>query len=161
MSDDSLIFDTPIGALEATAANGKIINLAPVSGKAPKRQKETAQHSLLLKTAQEVNAFLNGNLKKFTVHVHINGSPTQQKVWKELQRIPYGKAISYSEMAERIGNPNAMRAVGSACGKNPIPLIIPCHRVLRSDGSLGGFGWGLEVKEFLLAMERGQIKSVA
>lgn len=161
MSDDSLIFDTPIGALEATASNGKITHLAPVSGKAPKRQKESAHQALLTKTAQEVNAFLSGALKKFTVPVFINGSPTQQKVWKELQKIPYGKDISYSEMAERIGNPNAVRAVGSACGANPIPLIIPCHRVLRSDGSLGGFGWGLEVKEFLLAMERGQLKKAA
>lgn len=81
-------------------------------------------------------------------------TPFQAKVWKELQRIPRGKTRSYAEVARAIGHPKAARAVGTACGANPIPLIIPCHRVIASDGTLGGFSGGLDWKRRLLAIER-------
>ena len=82
-----------------------------------------------------------------------HGTPFQLKVWKELRRIPYGKTLSYGELAARIGNPAASRAVGAANGKNPISIIVPCHRVIGADGSLTGFGGGLPVKRQLLELE--------
>jgi AraC family transcriptional regulator of adaptative response/methylated-DNA-[protein]-cysteine methyltransferase len=86
--------------------------------------------------------------------VDVTGTAFQARVWAALREIPYGETRSYADIAEEIGEPAAIRAVGSACGANRVPLTIPCHRVVRTDGSLGGFGWGLEVKEELLAAER-------
>lgn len=81
------------------------------------------------------------------------GSPFQQAVWRELGRISPGKTATYAELAARVGNPGAVRAVGSACGANPVAVLVPCHRALRSDGGLGGYAWGLERKRQLLAAE--------
>ena len=85
--------------------------------------------------------------------IDVTGTAFQARVWAALRDIPYGETRTYSDIAEEIGEPAAIRAVGSACGANRVPLTIPCHRVIRTDGSLGGFGWGLEVKEELLARE--------
>ncbi len=84
----------------------------------------------------------------------LHGTAFQQTVWKELQRIPSGQTISYAELAERIGNPGAVRAVATACASNPLAVLIPCHRVIGSDGRLAGYRWGLERKQSLLRMER-------
>ena len=81
------------------------------------------------------------------------GSPFQQAVWRELRRIPWGEVISYSELARRVGRPRAARAVGNAVGRNPLPIVIPCHRVIKADGSIGGFGCGVEIKRALLGIE--------
>jgi AraC family transcriptional regulator of adaptative response/methylated-DNA-[protein]-cysteine methyltransferase len=85
--------------------------------------------------------------------IDVTGTAFQARVWAALREIPFGETRSYAEIAEEIGEPGAIRAVGSACGANRVPLTIPCHRVIRTDGSLGGFGWGLEVKESLLSAE--------
>jgi len=85
--------------------------------------------------------------------IDVTGTAFQARVWAALREIPYGQTRTYSDIAEEIGEPGAIRAVGSACGANRVPLTIPCHRVIRTDGTLGGFGWGLEVKEELLARE--------
>lgn len=87
---------------------------------------------------------------------HLPGTTFQKKVWKALLRIPYGHTRTYKWLAQQVGSPKAVRAVGSACGKNPLPLLIPCHRVVTSSGTLGGFSSGLKWKEFLLALEKGQ-----
>ncbi|MFO1242385.1 MAG: methylated-DNA--[protein]-cysteine S-methyltransferase [Rickettsiales bacterium] len=106
--------------------------------------------------------FLTGeNVRWDEVTVVLNGTDLQREVWQQLIQIPYGETISYSEMARRVDHPNAVRAVGSACGANPIPLIIPCHRVIASDGSFGGFAWGLPFKERLLAMELSRAEALA
>ena len=90
------------------------------------------------------------------------GTPLQRSVWLEIAKIPYGQTISYSTLAERVGFPRAVRAVASACGANPVPLLIPCHRILAKDGSLGGFSLGgLEVKEYLLLNESRQYQPAA
>ncbi len=104
--------------------------------------------------AEEILAFVTGRATRFTAPLDIQGTPFQMRVWKELMKIPYGETRSYSAIARAIGKPRAMRAVGSACGANPVALLIPCHRVIREDGSLGGFGWGLERKVALLKRER-------
>lgn len=107
---------------------------------------------------QQLHAYFSGELENFTVPLSPEGTPFQQKVWSELLKIPYGETISYGELARRIGNPNASRAVGLANGSNPIPIIIPCHRVIGSDGKLTGYGGGLPIKEKLLALEKRQLR---
>ena len=90
---------------------------------------------------------------KMTLPLDVRGTAFQQAVWRELSRIPPGETLSYAALAARAGNPNAVRAVGSACGANPVAVLIPCHRAVRTDGSLGGYAWGLPIKEKLLARE--------
>jgi AraC family transcriptional regulator of adaptative response/methylated-DNA-[protein]-cysteine methyltransferase len=103
-------------------------------------------------TAAALNAFL-GATGKSALAIRMTGTPFQQKVWKELLKVPAGEVISYAELARRIKNPKAMRAVGSAMGANPVPILVPCHRVIASSGGLGGFGGGLALKRQLLEAE--------
>jgi methylated-DNA-[protein]-cysteine S-methyltransferase len=97
--------------------------------------------------------YLAGGRTGFDLVLDPAGTAFQRRVWEELRRIPYGTTISYAELARRIGSPKAVRAVGAANGKNPLPIVIPCHRVIGKDGSLTGFGGGLDVKRWLLALE--------
>ena len=110
----------------------------------------------LTEAISELTAYFSGKLRDFTIPVAPEGTPFQQRVWAALQGITYGETISYGELARRIGNPKAVRAVGLANGSNPISIVIPCHRVIGSNGSLVGYGGGLPVKQALLALERGQ-----
>jgi methylated-DNA-[protein]-cysteine S-methyltransferase len=105
---------------------------------------------------RQLRAYFAGELKEFDVPLAPEGTPFQLSVWKSLRMIPYGETISYAQLAERIGNPKAVRAVGSANGSNPLPIIIPCHRVIGSNGDLTGFGGGLDIKRKLLAIESKQ-----
>jgi methylated-DNA-[protein]-cysteine S-methyltransferase len=104
---------------------------------------------------RQLEAYFQGTLRAFDLPVAPRGTPFQLRVWAELRRIPYGATISYGELARRLGDPKLTRAVGAANGANPISIIIPCHRVIGADGSLTGYGGGLEVKRELLALERG------
>jgi methylated-DNA-[protein]-cysteine S-methyltransferase len=105
---------------------------------------------------KELDQYFAGRLKKFSTPVAFNGTQFQTTVWQELRRIPYGETISYLELAKRIKNPKAVRAVGLANGANPIAIIVPCHRVIGSNGSLTGFGGGIPTKRALLELEKGQ-----
>jgi methylated-DNA-[protein]-cysteine S-methyltransferase len=109
--------------------------------------------SHLLMAAEQIQAYLSGERKDFDVPLAIKGTSFQQEVWNELRRIPYGQTISYSELANRVKRPKAWRAVGSANGKNPLCLVIPCHRVIASNASLGGYSGGLDRKRRLLELE--------
>ena len=109
---------------------------------------------LLQETIKQLQEYFDGNRKEFNLPVKLKGTDFQIKVWQELQKIPYGQTISYSELAKRINCPKAIRAVGGACGKNPIPIIIPCHRVLGKNGNLTGFSGGINYKEKLLILEK-------
>ena len=103
--------------------------------------------------ANEIKLYLKGKLKKFTSKLDITcGTPFQIQVWEKIKDIPYGEIITYKNLAQRIGKPNAARAVGNAVGANPVPIIIPCHRVVASNG-LGGYSSGLEIKKMLLRLE--------
>jgi len=103
----------------------------------------------------EIINYLDGVRKSFSVIPKcLWGTPFEKRVWCETKVIPFGETISYGELAHRVGNPKAMRAVGHALGKNPLALIVPCHRVIRSDGALGGFGGGLDLKKKLLELEK-------
>ena len=102
---------------------------------------------------QQLKEYFAGSRQNFDVKLSLKGTDFQRQVWQELQRIPYGKTASYGDIAKRINNPKACRAVGAANGKNPIPIIIPCHRIIGNDGSLTGFGGGLKLKKTLLDLE--------
>ncbi len=102
----------------------------------------------------QLRAYFKRKLKHFDLELAPVGTPFQRKVWNALLTIPYGELVSYKTIAEVIGNPKAVRAVGGAIGKNPIPIIVPCHRCIGSDGSLTGFGGGLDTKKRLIELER-------
>jgi len=102
---------------------------------------------------EQIRLYLARRLKKFDVPIDLIGTDFQKFVWGETMKIPYGETITYSELAKRIHNPKAYRAVGNALGANPLPIIVPCHRVIASDGSLGGYSGGIKIKEFLLGLE--------
>ena len=112
----------------------------------------------LIEVERQLRAYFAGELEKFEITLAPRGTAFQQSVWKELCSIPYGETISYGELARRIGNPKASRAVGLANGSNPISVIVPCHRVIGSNGKLTGYGGGLNIKEKLLALERKQLR---
>lgn len=112
----------------------------------------------LAEVARQLKAYFAGELKEFDLPLFPQGTSFQQKVWGELRKIPYGETLSYGELARRIGNPRACRAVGLANGSNPISIVIPCHRVIGSNGKLTGYGGGLPIKEKLLALEKRQLR---
>lgn len=150
--------DTPIGPLRLCFSDQGLTALEFVeegSPPGPEAESYPAHLKPLIETAeQELKAYFAGIPINFTaLTLDPQGTPFQRRVWQELQRIPRGQAISYKELAERIGNPKAARAVGQANGKNPIPLIIPCHRVIAADGGLGGYSSGLDRKRWLLHHE--------
>lgn len=101
----------------------------------------------------QISEYLAGKRKEFSIPMCLKGSDFRMKVWDEMRKIPYGETVSYKELAQRIGSPAACRAVANACGANPFPIIIPCHRVVASGGKSGGYTGGLEIKLTLLALE--------
>ncbi len=111
----------------------------------------------LSESIRQLRAYFAGRLQEFELPLAPEGTPFQRRVWQELLKIPYGTTISYGEVARLLGDPKASRAVGLANGSNPIAIVIPCHRVIGSTGKLTGYGGGLRTKEWLLALERGQM----
>lgn len=108
----------------------------------------------LARVHRQLDEYFAGKRQVFDLTLHPHGTPFQLAVWMQLRRIPYATTISYGELARRVGNPAASRAVGAANGRNPLSIIVPCHRVIGTSGSLTGYGGGLPIKEFLLALER-------
>jgi AraC family transcriptional regulator, regulatory protein of adaptative response / methylated-DNA-[protein]-cysteine methyltransferase len=103
---------------------------------------------------REVDGWLAGKIGPRGLKLDLHGTPFQLRVWKEMLRVPHGATCSYTELARRVGKPRAVRAVAGACARNPVGLLVPCHRIVRQDGSLGGYYWGLDKKKQLLAYER-------
>ena len=108
---------------------------------------------MLAQTRAQLGEYFKGDRREFALPLAPRGTPFQRHVWQALQRIGYGETISYAQLATSIGRPSATRAVGAANGRNPLPIVVPCHRVIGADGSLTGFGGGLPIKQFLLALE--------
>lgn len=109
--------------------------------------------SIIAKVIQQLDEYFQGKRKSFNIQLDFNGTTFQKQVWKELTNIPFGKTVSYKNVAERIKNPKAVRAVGTANGKNPFCIIVPCHRVIAANGTIGGYGGGIPVKQKLLQLE--------
>ena len=143
---------SPVGWLEIESDNGKITKL--IFCKTPGIIKKP-ESSALLQCCSELDEYFAGKRETFDVKIAFTGTSFQNTVWHELLKIPYGKTVSYADLAKAAGNPKACRAAGSANGKNPIAIIIPCHRVIASNGGMGGYAYGLEAKKQLLDLEKG------
>jgi methylated-DNA-[protein]-cysteine S-methyltransferase len=151
------VMDSPVGPLTLVSTDGVLCGLymheqrhRPVESVFGTRDDSRSQD-----VKEQLSAYFDGDLKEFDVPLAFEGTEFQRRVWAELLRIPYGETTSYGELAERLGRPTAARAVGLANGKNPISIIVPCHRVVGAGGSLTGYGGGLPRKRFLLSFEQG------
>lgn len=144
---------TPLGDLGAAFdADGRLVQLLRLQGISQPAPEDQGPNTLpYLK--RQLEAYFSGNLRDFNIPLHMEGTEFQRRVWKELQKIPYGQSISYLDLARRLGDEKCIRAAARANGANPIAILIPCHRVIGSDGSLVGYGGGLDMKEFLLRLE--------
>ena len=148
--------DAPIGSLLIAGDAEAIRRIAfPRNGKRvrPEPGWEHSARGPVGKAIRQLREYFAGRRSGFDLPLAPEGTTFQRAVWRQLQEIPYGGTISYGELARRVGNPKASRAVGTANGANPIPIVIPCHRVIAADGKLGGFGGGLPVKQALLELE--------
>jgi methylated-DNA-[protein]-cysteine S-methyltransferase len=149
--------DTPIGELGLVASeHGLQRVLWPrEAAEAPQAADARACGLLLDEAAFQLGEYFAGTRTSFDLPLDLQGTPFQRQAWLALAEIPYGETVSYAEQAARLGRPDAVRAVGAANGRNPLPIVLPCHRVVGSDGSLTGFGGGLHVKRALLDLEAG------
>lgn len=145
-------YKTEIGTIRIAEDNGKICKL-DIAHELPEGW-EKRETKILAKAAEELKEYLQGQRSTFDLPLAPQGTDFQKAVWKELIKVPYGATASYGEIAARIGNPRAGRAVGGAAGSNEILILIPCHRIIGSDGSMTGFGGGLEMKRRLLDIEK-------
>lgn len=152
------LLDTPIGPLLVSGDAAGLHCLSFTSGNraAPVRPGWQRDQRAFDQHAAELEAYFAGRLTRFTFPLAPQGTPFQLRVWHALSDIPYGTTTSYGELARRIGQPQAVRAVGLANGANPLAIVVPCHRVIGSNGSLTGYGGGLPLKQRLLALEMGQ-----
>ena len=148
-------YNTSIGKINIVEEDGFLTDVC-ISENFVIEDATIKETTLIKETIGEINDFLAGRRREFDLPLLPKGTEFQKKVWRELQNIPYGKTCSYKDIAEKIGSPKAARAIGRANNKNPIILIIPCHRVIGSDGRLVGYGAGLELKERLLALEKNK-----
>lgn len=140
---------SPIGTLRITSDGKKIVGIDTAKKKEKSDPDATSQ-----RCSREITRYFEGKTDGFSVPMSADGTSLQKSVWKAMCRIPYGKTKTYGAIAQEIGKPKAVRAVGTACGKNPLLLMIPCHRIVGSHGRLGGFSAGIKAKKYLLALEK-------
>ncbi|GHE71635.1 methylated-DNA--protein-cysteine methyltransferase [Streptomyces spiralis] len=152
------VVDSPYGPLTLVAEDGLLCGLY-MTDQRHRPPEETfgacAATAAFDAAEEQLEAYFAGELKEFTLELRLNGTPFQRRVWDQLRTIPYGETRTYGELADALGSPGASRAVGLANGKNPIGIIVPCHRVVGADGSLTGYGGGLDRKQRLLDFEGG------
>ncbi len=151
---------SPIGQLKLVASHEKLFailwdNERPNRVKLAEMQ-EAGNNLLLLQTESQLDEYFRGGRSQFDIPMQMKGTAFQQAVWHTLMKIPYGITRTYKEIAEAVGRPYAVRAVGTAIGRNPISIIVPCHRVIASNGGLAGFAGGLDRKQLLLHLEKGR-----
>lgn len=171
--DETVIYQsdvaTPLGVFRLAATDRGLCALllprSPAEGwlkhMGPHRVVVGAAHPVLQQAEAELQAYLRGDLQQFSVPLDLRGTPFQLQVWGALQQIPYGETRSYGQVAAMVGNPRGVRAVGMANNRNPVAVMVPCHRVIGADGSLVGYGGGLPLKEHLLSLERSGLAQAA
>lgn len=155
------VLDTPIGTLVLEADAEALVHIElPGTTRAALRPGRAARASgtgvvegPLADASAQLEEYFSGHRRRFDLPLKLSGTDFQRQVWEALAEIPYGSTISYAELAAMVGRPAAFRAVGQANGANPLPIVLPCHRVLASGGRIGGYGGGLEMKRRLLALE--------
>jgi len=162
-------FDTPLGPMAVIAAASGVRRvllppdaaaLPPAEGSVPGPTSDPAARKMAARAEREIVEYLAGRRRRFTVPADLSAAPPfHRKVLAALARVPYGRTVTYGQLAARAGRPRAARAVGQTMARNPVPLVIPCHRVVAGGGGLGGFGGGLDLKRRLLALEalRGRL----
>jgi methylated-DNA-[protein]-cysteine S-methyltransferase len=143
------VVDCPLGKMLITANASAITSIRLMPFEAP----ALSENTITKNAVKQIAEYFAGQRQDFQLSFELEGTEFQKKVWAELVKIPFGEAISYAELAKRIGQPTASRAVGGANGRNPACIVVPCHRVIAADGTLGGFGYGLEKKAWLLRLE--------
>ena len=148
----SYFYETSIGKIRITEKNGSITNVYFTDDNCP-TDIEIHETPVLKEAAEQLKSYLAGQLTTFSLPLNPDGTVFMKQVWSNLCEIPYGTTVSYKKLAEKMGRPNAARAVGLANHQNPIPIFIPCHRVIGSDGSLVGYRGGIELKNNLIKME--------
>jgi len=154
------MIESPVGKLllAADAAGLRVLSFESSKRAAPVEPDWREDRAPFVEAIRQLKAYFDGELREFDLPLAPEGTEFQLRVWDSLRMIPYGETISYGQLAQKIGNAKAVRAVGLANGSNPIPIIIPCHRVIGSDGGLTGFGGGLLNKRKLLALESRQMR---
>jgi methylated-DNA-[protein]-cysteine S-methyltransferase len=155
-------FESPVGDLLLAGSSDGLKLVSFGAGKRARRvdPEWKLDGSSFVEVMDQLQSYFAGERKKFEIPLVLEGTDFQKSVWSALQKIPYGETVSYKELAGKVGNPKAVRAVGAANGANPIPIIIPCHRVVGNDGSLTGFGGGLPLKKRLLELESQQLRLI-
>jgi methylated-DNA-[protein]-cysteine S-methyltransferase len=167
LSTHRITVRSPIGVLEIEGNDDAVtrIELPPHPGttgrgstvRRARREDQTAERGTtpepLARATRQLEEYFAGTRTEFDIPIDLRGTPFQRQVWTALAEIPYGKTVSYAELAEMVGRPGACRAVGQANGSNPIPIVLPCHRVVGSGGGIGGYGGGLDMKRRLLELE--------
>ena len=157
--------DTPLGPFQAVFTSSGLAHLSFPSESSSfvdrwisrwmPGARFVSQSPELTSLSEQLTSYMQGSLRELSIPLDLRGTPFQLAVWSALLDIPYGEVRSYGEIAEAIGRPRAVRAVGAANGANPVAIIVPCHRVIGSNGALTGYGGGLDVKKYLLALEQG------
>lgn len=157
VSRQHTVIGSPYGTLTLVATDGVLAGLYMTDQRhrPPEETFGESDSGPFDETIRQLDAYFEGELREFDLPLYLDGTPFQRTVWAELQQIPYGETRSYGELAEILGKPGASRAVGLANGKNPVGIIVPCHRVIGASGSLTGYGGGLDRKQRLLAFENG------
>lgn len=152
------ILSSPLGDLYIAAddKNVKAIVFKKSWGKFKSHfdQIQKKENKLILRTKKQLTEYFSGKRRSFDIPFKLEGTPFQTKVWSTLAKVPYGETRSYKQQAQAIKSPNAVRAVGSTNGRNPLCIVLPCHRIVGSDGSLTGYAGGLKAKKFLLSLEK-------
>lgn len=154
--------ETPIGKLllAATERGLRYIHFGHEIPESRKTEVWVESPQMLRPYEEQLRAYFLGELQEFTCNLDLEGTQFQKKCWNALLRIPYGRTRSYADIAREVGSPRAFRAVGQANHNNPIPIIVPCHRVITSSGTLGGYGGGLKVKDTLLRLEKAGLQKI-
>ena len=144
------LYPCPFGFLRIVEEEDAVVAIDVVK----ERQEEERPSEVTDWAARELHEYLEGERRAFTFPYRLVGTPFRLQVWKELEKVPYGETTTYKRLAEAIGRPGAYHAVGGAVGANPLGIVVPCHRVIGTNGSLTGYAWGLPMKEALLELER-------
>lgn len=158
--------DSPVGRLRLVATDQGLSRLlfdrhAGEDSGSENGHTESDEHPVLATAAAQLSEYFAGQRREFDIPLDLAGTEFQRAAWTALAGVPYGETRSYRQQAEAIGRPKAVRAIGAANGRNPVPIVLPCHRIVGSDGSLTGYGGGLSIKEYLLNHERAQARPQA
>ena len=154
MEYQKILYHLEVGYLTILSDDHYIRKISFGKGGQQPEDQRSQEHLLLMQAERQLMEYFSGTRKEFSLPLATDGTPFQQAVWSALQQIPYGETVTYGQLAKMIDRPSAVRAVGGACNKNPIAIVIPCHRVIGAGGKLTGFAAGITVKEHLLALEQ-------